>query len=45
MKRNKSIDIAKGITMLLVMSGHSQFVNIGFKVFLYAFHMPLFYQV
>jgi acyltransferase len=41
-KRIGWIDIAKGITILLVIVGHTL---IGYKVndYIYAFHMPLFF--
>lgn len=43
-KRDISIDIAKGIAILLVIVGHSQGPAI-LNSFIYSFHMPLFFIV
>ncbi|KHD35761.1 acetyltransferase [Clostridium acetobutylicum] len=44
MQRTKSIDIAKGIGILLVLLGHRSIPNIMVK-FIYSFHMPLFFVI
>lgn len=41
MERNDTIDIMKGIGILLVMLGH--FVDGFAHTFIYSFHMPLFF--
>ncbi|MBR6033909.1 MAG: acyltransferase family protein [Clostridia bacterium] len=43
MERDKTIDIARGISMLLVLAGHLSCVPKPFKIFLLGFHMPLFF--
>lgn len=40
MTRNSTIDIAKGIGIILVVLGHTDFV---WKNFIYQFHLPLFF--
>ena len=45
MKRNKEIDIARGIGTLLVTLGHSMYINKYFKEWIYSFHMPLFFFI
>lgn len=41
--REKYIDIAKGIAMILVVFGHCKYTNNYLLVWLYSFHMPLFF--
>lgn len=41
--RNKSIDIAKGIAILLVILGHISITPLILKYWLYSFHIPLFF--
>ena len=41
--RDASIDIAKGIAILLVIVGHVKQTPLPLKVWLYTFHMPLFF--
>lgn len=43
-KRNHAIDVAKGIGIFLVIYGHT-IKGTDFRVFLYAFHMVLFFMV
>ena len=43
MKRDKSIDIARGISMILVIAGHCKYIDSGLKIWLYSFHIPLFF--
>lgn len=43
MERDKSIDIAKGIAILLVVVGHSHCVTGLAHQIIYSFHMPLFF--
>ena len=43
--RDKSIDIAKGIGILLVILGHVPTVPTELKKIIYSFHMPLFFFV
>lgn len=45
MKRDKVIDIARGISMILVLMGHCPFVNRNLKIFLCSFHIPLFFFI
>ena len=42
-KREKWVDIAKGIAIFLVMLGHSGGCPLRLKVWIYSFHMPLFF--
>ena len=44
-KRLHYIDIAKGIAMLLVLFGHCSYCPTQMKVWLYSFHMPLFFAL
>ncbi|MCR3757913.1 acyltransferase family protein [Clostridium felsineum] len=44
MERNRSIDIAKGIGILLVLLGHRSIPDIMVK-FIYSFHIPLFFLI
>lgn len=37
------IDLAKGIGIILVLVGHSNFLPITLKNYIYSFHMPLFF--
>ena len=37
------IDLAKGIGIILVLIGHSKFLPITLKNYIYSFHMPLFF--
>lgn len=39
--RNYWLDVAKGITIILMVLGHSSIPD-GLSRFIYAFHMPLF---
>ena len=41
-KRNATIDIMKGIGIILVMLGHQ---NLPINIFIYSFHMPLFFII
>lgn len=43
MERDRSIDIAKGIAILLVVVGHSHCVTGLVHQIIYSFHMPLFF--
>lgn len=43
--RNASLDIAKGIGILLVVLGHCPYVWNPVKQWLYSFHMPLFFMI
>lgn len=43
LNRDKSIDIARGISILLVLAGHCQYIDLDFKIWIYSFHMPLFF--
>lgn len=45
MKREKYIDIAKGIAIILVIIGHCEYTNKTLLVWLYSFHMPLFFMI
>lgn len=45
LNRDKSIDIAKGIGILLVVLGHCPYVWNPVKQWLYSFHMPLFFMI
>ncbi len=42
-KRLDFIDIAKGIGIILVVTGHLLPVAAGLHVLIYSFHMPLFF--
>lgn len=42
-ERKKYIDIAKGIAMIFVVMGHCEYINTNVYVWLYSFHMPLFF--
>lgn len=42
-KRIEWIDRVKGIGIILVILGHSIFLEI-FKILIYSFHMPLFFS-
>lgn len=42
MNRDKTIDVLKGIGIILVVIGHSGCPNL-LKDFIYSFHMPLFF--
>lgn len=42
LERNKTIDVLKGIGILLVMLGHQ---NLAIGHFIYSFHMPLFFII
>ena len=44
-KRLDYLDIAKGIGILLVVLGHIYGNNNVFHVWIYSFHMPLFYFI
>ena len=43
MTRNQSIDIAKAITIILMVIGHCDALNQYFFKFIFSFHMPLFF--
>lgn len=43
--RQSWADNAKALGMLLVIIGHSQFVNEPLLIFIYGFHMPLFFLI
>lgn len=43
MVRNESIDVFKGLGMVLVLVGHSAVLPVRLIECIYAFHMPLFY--
>ncbi len=43
-ERNKWIDIAKGITIILMVLGHTTIPDVASR-FIWAFHMPLFFIV
>jgi len=45
MKRLNSVDIAKGIGILLVVLGHSTFINDTVLRWIFSFHMPLFFII
>ena len=46
MEREKSIDILKGIGIILVIVGHIQeYIPKNFLIYLYSFHMPLFFYI
>lgn len=44
-KRLSYIDVAKGIAMVLVLFGHCRYCPLQLKVWLYSFHMPLFFSL
>ena len=44
-KRYAELDIAKGIGALLVITGHIQYISEGFRDFIVAFHIPLFFII
>lgn len=44
-KRIRYIDIARGIAMILVIIGHCDYTNEQVRVWLYSFHMPLFFVI
>ena len=41
--RNKTIDILKGWAIMLVVLGHLELTPPGIKVWIYSFHLPLFF--
>ena len=45
MKREKYMDIAKGIAAILVIIGHCNYTNKYMLAWLYTFHMPLFFII
>ncbi len=45
MKRESKIDVAKGIGCLLVLLGHSLYINKHLKNWIFSFHMPLFFFI
>lgn len=45
MKRESRIDVAKGIGCLLVLLGHSLYINKHLKNWIFSFHMPLFFFI
>ena len=45
MKREKFIDIAKGIATILVIIGHCKYSNSKIIAWIYSFHMPLFFMI
>ena len=45
-KRDKAIDILKGIGILFVILGHmNQVIPINLLIYIYSFHMPLFFYI
>ncbi len=44
-KRIAYLDMARGIGMILVVTGHVEYVNMSLLQFIYAFHMPLFFLI
>ncbi|CAH6803425.1 putative Acyl_transf_3 domain-containing protein [Vibrio chagasii] len=44
-KRNQEIDLIKGFGVLCVLFGHSYGLNESLNVWIYSFHMPLFFFV
>lgn len=44
-QRYAELDIAKGIGILLVLTGHIQYISIGLREFIVAFHIPLFFII
>ena len=45
-KRNKSIDILKGIGIIFVILGHMQrYIPTNLLIYIYSFHMPLFFYI
>lgn len=45
MERKTYIDIAKGIAVILVIMGHCEYTDFRLLVWLYTFHMPLFFII
>ena len=48
MKRDKSLDIAKGIAILLMMYGHLRYTYVNMDTlysWIYSFHMPFFMYI
>lgn len=49
MSRNVTLDIARGILIILVVLGHSIHLNYGFGTYadklIYSFHMPAFFVI
>ena len=43
MKRSKLIDMAKGVGILFVILGHISLTPSALKIWIYSFHMPLFF--
>ena len=40
--RNKTIDVAKGLGIILVVFGHNALANVEIHSFIFSFHIPLF---
>ena len=45
MKRKRWIDVLKGIGATLVLFGHLIYSESFLKIFIYSFHMPLFFFI
>ena len=45
MKRDRSVDVCRGIAILLVTFGHSIYINKYLKEWVYTVHMPLFFFI
>lgn len=45
MNRNKAIDIARGISILFVLAGHSPFIDTNLKIIICSMHVPLFFFI
>ena len=45
MKRESFLDIAKGIAAIFVIMGHCNYTNSMLNVWIYSFHMPLFFVI
>lgn len=43
MLRKKYVDYVKAIGIILVIAGHVNFANQPLKLWIYSFHMPLFF--
>lgn len=44
-ERYAELDIAKGVGILLVITGHIQYISEAFRNFIVAFHIPLFFII
>lgn len=43
--RNRSLDISKGIGIILMVLGHTTYLPANISNFIYSFHMPLFFLI